>query len=212
MSTDVETKTEPTLYTKREQAHYQLICTKNAEVAKLAVAVQVAKERFKAAKERWEAAASDLHETIDAGPDPQPKLPGMDDERPDDWKILALAELDLPAGIVDTLTDAGFATLGELSDRMDHDSWWQLVDGIGEKSAEKVADAFAAFWANHPEYCTEPRPTRIRIVKDIEDGDLHEGEEYDVIAWDGGEPVIQPEGSPKLYLGEVDWEAVTDGE
>jgi hypothetical protein len=55
------------------------------------------------------------------------------------------------------LIDAGFTTLGKLFDQMqDQGVWWAKdIPGIGEASAEKIADAFAQFWKEHPEYCDE---------------------------------------------------------
>ncbi len=184
---------------------------------KLRGAASGAKERAKAAKERYTSALDELDALIERGPDYQQKLPGMADvgkpaeQSPggfvdNSWRELSVSELELPEAIAVDLTDAGIETLGQLADRTNQDQWWRDIDGIGPGKAEKVADAFAAFWASHPEYCQTERPTRVRIVKDIEDGDFHDGDTFDVKEWNlEGQPVVEKEGHP-LHLQPGDWE------
>jgi hypothetical protein len=33
--------------------------------------------------------------------------------------------------------------------------WAKEIPGVGESSADKISDAFAQFWAKHPEFCCE---------------------------------------------------------
>jgi len=74
----------------------------------------------------------------------------------DDWRKepLEAAEIDGQAGKL--LWDAGYDTLGKLSDLMaEKGQWWTAIPSLafGESMAAQVADAFADFWAKHPEYC-----------------------------------------------------------
>lgn len=205
-----ELKTEPSLYTKQAQAHYAAIVELNDTIGELAMESAVAADDAKTKKKRYEAAVEKLRTLIAAGPDQQPKLPGMlDVEWTDDWKRLALSELGLPAGIEAAFNKAGIETIGQLFKRIDGENWWEVFAGIGESKADQVVEAFAAFWEAHPKYCKATRPMRIRITHDFDDCDLHDGEVHAVVEWQGdGYPVVQPEGSPRLYLDEGDWEAV----
>jgi hypothetical protein len=71
-----------------------------------------------------------------------------------------VAELKVGDRALKALEDAGFSTLGKLSDHMrDQASFWaKEIKGLGEKGAEEVCDRFADFWNAHPEYCEEKQP------------------------------------------------------
>lgn len=77
-----------------------------------------------------------------------------DGEQTGGWRARAITEaLDLPAGTVKALTRKGVVTLGDLTDTLNAGTqWWRNVPGVGKAAAEKVADAYEAFWAQHPEY------------------------------------------------------------
>ena len=76
-----------------------------------------------------------------------------------DWRAMSVGELDLPQSLLDRLCDLDLGTLGALSDRMaTGDHWADDLDGIGIAKAEKIAEAFAFFWQEHPEYCQADTP------------------------------------------------------
>lgn len=66
-----------------------------------------------------------------------------------------ITELRIRDGVAAKLEEADLGTLGALSDRMATygTTWNNGVKGIGEKAAEEVSDALAAFWGLHPELC-----------------------------------------------------------
>jgi hypothetical protein len=68
------------------------------------------------------------------------------------WKTLEVAdELDLPACGHAALDKAGLQTLGQLSERMNRDRWWEDVPGVGSVTATAIGEAFAKFWKDHPD-------------------------------------------------------------
>jgi hypothetical protein len=71
------------------------------------------------------------------------------------WQDLPLSSAGINGKIGTLLAEAGHDTLGRLSKLMqEHGQWWpKEVKGIGEAGATEVADLFAAFWSEHPEYC-----------------------------------------------------------
>ena len=73
----------------------------------------------------------------------------------DAWRDLPLAVAGINGSVGRLLEEAGHDTLGEVSKLMnDQGQWWNKeVKGIGEAGANEVADRFAAFWAEHPEFC-----------------------------------------------------------
>ena len=42
------------------------------------------------------------------------------------------------------------ATLDKMADGND---WWSDIKRVGTAAADSVADCFAEFWKDHPEYC-----------------------------------------------------------
>jgi hypothetical protein len=73
------------------------------------------------------------------------------------WRRVKVATLGLQSQILTKMEDAGVTTIGKLSDVMNAAGvWWRKeIKGIGEASAEKIADALSDFWKDHPEY-TQP--------------------------------------------------------
>lgn len=74
---------------------------------------------------------------------------------PEAWRTVRIAELSLKPATESKLLAKDLDTLGALSDWMQKkgEFWAKDVPGIGEKAATDIADAFAAFWATHPECC-----------------------------------------------------------
>lgn len=71
------------------------------------------------------------------------------------WRSLPIEDrLDLPAGTLRALHRMGIETLGELTDTINvsPQSWHVGVPGVGAAAAQKVSDAYAAFWAANPQY------------------------------------------------------------
>jgi hypothetical protein len=81
-----------------------------------------------------------------------------DAAKPDGWKRLAISRLDLPPPVEQYIMDAGIKTIGQLSKHQaDHGEFWDKDITVGgtRKPANfraKIEDAFAEFWATHPEY------------------------------------------------------------
>jgi len=77
------------------------------------------------------------------------------------WRALPLAELKLSKRVTNALVDAGLTTIDELVRHMEKQGeWWaKQIKGLGEKGSETVCDALAAFWGDHPEYCTPATTT-----------------------------------------------------
>jgi hypothetical protein len=71
------------------------------------------------------------------------------------WRDLPLSAAGINGKVGVLLAEAGHDTLGRLSKLMqEHGQWWNKeVKGIGEAGATEVADRFAQFWSEHPEYC-----------------------------------------------------------
>lgn len=73
----------------------------------------------------------------------------------DAWRKAPLADANITGRLAKKFAEAKITTLGQLSDLMnEHGDWWpREVAGVGEASAEAVANLFAAYWKQHPEYC-----------------------------------------------------------
>lgn len=71
------------------------------------------------------------------------------------WRDLPLSSAGIDGKVGVLLAEAGHDTLGRLAKLMqEHGQWWNKeVKGIGEAGATEVADQFAQFWKEHPEYC-----------------------------------------------------------
>jgi hypothetical protein len=76
---------------------------------------------------------------------------------PQGWQALPLDAARINGRGGKLLTEAGYETLGSVAKLMrDHGQWWNKeVKGIGEETAAEIADRFAGFWAEHPEYCQQ---------------------------------------------------------
>jgi hypothetical protein len=73
----------------------------------------------------------------------------------DGWRDLAIGEAGIIGNVGRLLAEAGYETLGQLSDLMQAEGqlWNKKIKGVGETGAAEIADRFAEFWADHPEYC-----------------------------------------------------------
>jgi hypothetical protein len=89
---------------------------------------------------------------------------------PKNWRSWAVADhLNITTAARTALEKAGLDTLGKLSEKMNAlekinqmiaaaegpweviDAWYEGVPGIGPGQAEKIGEAFEAFWLDHPE-------------------------------------------------------------
>ena len=162
MATDTsepETTESVSAYTKAEQAHYEQIRELERQVADLETVADRAKSAASVAKKAFESADEKLRTCIRRGPEVQATLLFGDDEAvKSNWREMPVTELVLSDSIHDALREANLITLGGLSDFMaaHGEQWWRDVDSIGEQKAVAVADAFAAFWEEHPEFCGVP--------------------------------------------------------
>ena len=101
--------------------------------------------QLKEAKAIHDRAVNDLLDEID---DNQPRLP-FGDKAPgeDDWQSVPVASLNLPATIVERLTEAGIQTVGDISAWTNEGHDLQEINGIGISKAEAIEDALENFWA-----------------------------------------------------------------
>ena len=165
MSTETETTpettenpTEPTAYTRCEQEHYQQIREKRRAVDKVKATADRQAEKAKAAKKAWEAALEELGELERRDLNLQMELPFGKDA--DTWRELPVTELDIDNMMVRKLADADptITTIGKLSDYASEYDGFTGIAGIGPTGSEKLSDAFAQFWAEHPEFCEPAEP------------------------------------------------------
>lgn len=143
----------------------------------LAAEMDRRKSSYKSAKADWEEAVEDHFALIEHLNRPLPLFDGPADEvKPlppspeglavtqaapptnDKWRGLpvdALQEFGATESIVAKLSGKSLETLGDLADHQaKHGEFWaKEIKGLGPQKAAKVADAQAAFWAKHPEYC-----------------------------------------------------------
>lgn len=71
-------------------------------------------------------------------------------QRADDaWRADLIREvLDLPVQLVEKLSDASVATMGELADLTAESDWWTgKIKGVGKAAAEKISEATERYWA-----------------------------------------------------------------
>ena len=149
--------------------HYDAICAMQVEVDKLAENYDRKKEAAKAAKGVLEDAEAELRALIRRGPEPQRELP-LEPRTQDAWRELGIGELELPPKIAEKLQQTDCQTLGDLADRMNAgEQWWREIEGFGEKTAEKVNEAFAAFWERHPEYAETDSDKEVADAEDAGD-------------------------------------------
>lgn len=159
------------VFEPHEAEHYAAIRECSQDVERLAMKMEEAKEKASAAKKAYDAEVSELRSLIRRGPDPQGKLPlvgadkdsavateaepsdDADDPEPDDnWRDTPIGHLNafcgMPPRFLKPLEEAKLTTLGKLSDAMNEggDTWHYDLDGIGDKAAEHIADAFTEFW------------------------------------------------------------------
>lgn len=152
------------VFEPHEAEHYAAIRECSQDVERLAMKMEEAKEKASAAKKAYDAEVSELRSLIRRGPDPQGKLPlvGADKDsavateaEPSDddaWRTTPIGHLNtdcgLPPRFLKPLEEAKLTTLGKLSDAMNAggDTWHYDLDGIGDKAAEHIADAFTEFW------------------------------------------------------------------
>lgn len=120
-------------------------------------------EKITSDHDKWAAwVASQLAPQASSDAKPAEQVPVIDattESKPavdhDAWKTLPLSAAGINGRGGKLLEEAGHDTLGKVAKLMnDHGQWWNKeVKGIGEETASEIADRFADFWANHPEFC-----------------------------------------------------------
>ncbi len=114
----------------------------------------------KALKDDYKNVLQQLDALVENGPEELPLFDGPTatvSGGGDAWRDLPVDALDIPAGTQHKLEEAGLVSLGFLADAMNGERWQDKVDGVGEKAAEKIAEAFVTFWSDHPEYVDADR-------------------------------------------------------
>jgi hypothetical protein len=72
------------------------------------------------------------------------------------WRGLAVQKLPgLSPSLAGRLAETGFDTIGALHDQLQRPRWFSAIRGFGEAKAARVADAFAEFWRENPEWADE---------------------------------------------------------
>jgi hypothetical protein len=149
-----------------------------SECGKLATEMEIMRDAFKQLKGAYASATITLRslcrtrrekmplfdqhlaaKSVEVGPTvndtPIENVPGTDNATKDAWRDLPLSAASINGSVGKLLEEAGHDTLGKVLKLMnDQGQWWNKeVKGIGEAGANEVADRFAAFWAEHPEFC-----------------------------------------------------------
>lgn len=117
----------------------------------------LAKERASDLKKIHEAKRSAVESLIHRSTEPQQPTPLFDGAKPHDgavdqvdesWKEITLADAfpELRASEVQKFVDQELHTMGDLSAFMNSGRDVKDIDGVGEVLAQKVSDAFVAFW------------------------------------------------------------------
>jgi hypothetical protein len=157
--------------------------TRNVDAAGLQVGR--AKGELKYRKEIYESHVERLKELCRTRMEKHPLLDGApesdggDDEPAadkDGWKEMPLEELRLPTAIAKSLLDDGFRTIGMLADEMAADplSWHEDIKGVGPAAVATIAEKFADFWREHPEWDDDGDDG---VIEEEEDEDTDEDEE-----------------------------------
>uniref|UniRef100_A0A6M3L2T4 Uncharacterized protein n=1 Tax=viral metagenome TaxID=1070528 RepID=A0A6M3L2T4_9ZZZZ len=168
---DVDVTVEPTSTVEHtadgladhEAKHYRQICVREKEVARLKAEFNDTREVAKEAKKAYEAEADALHALIHRGPDPQKRLPGIEEGEVEanpeadvqeaeerQWREIPLADLKIPAGTLGKLAEAGLETIGALADwQQEKGEFWAVdIAGIGPKAAVKIEEVLLAAWGD----------------------------------------------------------------
>lgn len=87
--------------------------------------------------------AADEPSNTDAKPNAKPA--GGEDES---WRCVSVETLGLPATLARRLVDQGVSTIGHIADWTKSRPLTDL-EGVGEKKAELIEDAFGDFWRKH---------------------------------------------------------------
>lgn len=72
------------------------------------------------------------------------------DADPDAWKSFPICDLDLKPGLVSKLADAGYTTIGQLSQWTGAGNLLTDIEGIGETKATLIEAALETYWREHP--------------------------------------------------------------
>lgn len=121
------------------------------------------------AKKTWEGLVAKLRNMIRRGPDPQQKLPGLDDEVSSTEYLEELLEvvLDLTKKQFEALDEAGIYTVGDFEDcrakKIPHlPDGLRSIKGVGEATAERWENDVLAWIA---------KQTPVTVAETAEDGE-----------------------------------------
>jgi hypothetical protein len=84
------------------------------------------------------------------------------------WRDVEIEKLSCGAGIDKKLREAKFETIGKIAD---HTNAGKLIDdipGIGPVAADTIRERLMQFWADHPEYIDDPKPSDGTAVNQVE--------------------------------------------
>lgn len=105
----------------------------------------VKRDAAKSAKATYEKESKRLRVVIRASKE---DMPLFDAGR---WESTPVGKLDIPAGVVARLADAGITTLGELAKHTADGRPLTTIKGIGPEAAEAIARATEEFWRRRPD-------------------------------------------------------------
>jgi len=181
-----------------ERKHYEAIKSANTTVAEAAKIYERDKAKAKSSKQQLDDATESLSNLIEKGPDPQKKLPGMEDgpakpkAAPEAWRKEPIERIGkLTPTVLKGLKAAKLTTIGAFADRTKKlgAGWFEGVEGVGAKAAEKIDEMFVAFWAANPEFCGDKPKAKKASAKKPKQTPVTVTLKCDVGKWKAGQAI-----------------------
>lgn len=147
---------------------WNAVMEKTAKVGELSRKESQTKAAHKAAKDLLDQAQEELNDLLTELQDinrhsdklpfpntPAEKLSIAADKpaaAPDAWKAASIDALNLGPALTELLKQRAINTLGDLSAVMEKggQDWYKELRGVGVGKAEKISDALAQYWKDHP--------------------------------------------------------------
>lgn len=174
-------ETESADVTTIQVDEYEFLKTKNAacfaktdQIRKAQMEVEETKRAAKAAKDRLELLYEEL---VDLNRSEDEEMPlfdgtaGATSLEPEDetWREESIDVLQLSPAIVTALAEAAIHTMGDLANFTSQGKPLTDIDGIGERKAEQIMEADAAYWAR--------RNASMRAAQETEATETQEGDQ-----------------------------------
>ena len=184
-TTEVRVNKEGYAAMVRREKHLKRAQAINDELRDALADWHAKKEEASAAKKHWESMGKRLSDALAEGPDPQQRLPGMDEDdagdatppepEDDSCREVTLESLDVRPKLLESLAenDPPIKTLGDVA------NWtteYELtnIPGVGPVAAEEIQQACDGYWAQHPvaesgasEECHENEGGSVELTADV---------------------------------------------